>query len=340
MIEIPCLVFPTEGVSTDAVRKKGNISGLVRRLSKRRLASRQLGHQGLLSGVYADAIEINGGSQVAAGGYITTIGLIGGFALTCFVSVPLFEPLVMESSNFWLALFGFVSGILLLAFSTFWIGIYFEMFSPAEQPIFFDRKHRKVYYVQRSARRRFILFGPSTVEARSVDWDLVDAEHHAKLRASTASVGRDHYLLFLMRASAANPQIAGHYVLGPLEFPGALWEYIRCYMELGQPPLQADEAPPNKAARFDMMEALAFRRRNYWRDWKEFPWTQFWQHLCLPLFAVFLLVNRCVVWTAQKVDWPPEITEALGRPMTPADLHTASGLVSQQPLSTQEKHTD
>lgn len=309
--------FHTKGLSTDEARKDGSVFGLVRRLSKRRPAGRQAGHQGRLTGIYAEGIELNGGSQVAAGGFTTTFGLLGG-ATCLYFMLPFWSRLFAGSS-------GWPKYILLLftvlaASSIFLIGIYFEMFTPSEQPIYFDRKRRKVYYVQRGARRRFFLFGPSTIEERVVDWDLVDAEHHTKARASTASVGRDHYLVLLMRTSASDPTIAGHYVIGPVDFPGALWEYIRRYMEKDEPPLQSDEAPPYKGQGFDMIEALKQRRRDYWKDWKEFPWTQLWQHLALPLFAVFFVVNRCVVWTAQKVNWPQEVKDALGSPITEEEL--------------------
>ncbi|MNY61587.1 hypothetical protein D3C86_1982810 [compost metagenome] len=69
-----------------------------------------------------------------------------------------------------------------------------------------------------------------------------------------------------------------------------------------------------------MIEALKQRRKNYWKDWQELPWSQLWQHLALPLFAVFFVVNRFVVWTAQKVQWPQEVVEALGAPITEEDL--------------------
>ena len=220
-----------------------------------------------------------------------------------------------ENGFYLLTFFGFI-----VTFCVFFIGVYFEMFSPSEMPIYFDRARRKVYYVHRGSRRRFILFGPSVVEARVIDWSLVDAEHHTKATASTASVSRDHYLVFLMRKSEDDPTIADHYVIGPIDFPSALWEYIRRYMEKDAAPLTAEETPPYKGPVFDMVEALKQRKKDYWRDWKEFPWTQLWQHLVLPLFAVFFLVNRCVVWTAQKVHWPAEVTQALGEAITEEDL--------------------
>lgn len=300
------------GVSTDDARQEGLVSGLVQRYDKRLPGSPEGGHQGRLSGVYRDAVEVNGGSIVEAGGYVTTFGLIGsgagmvyGWSFLC--------GLFHDQAWGWFAL------NISIIWSLFAIGLYFEMFSPSEQPIYFDRAHRKVYYVHQG-RKRFWLFGPSVVEARSADWSLVDAELHTKLGGSTTSISRSYHMVFLVRSSERDPTIVDHFVLPALDFPGAMWEYIRGYMEAGTPPLRAGEAPPFKGQGFDMIEALKQRIRDYRRDWKEFFWKQLFFHLTLPLFLVFLLVNRCVVWTAQTVHWPPEITEALGPPITEADL--------------------
>jgi hypothetical protein len=305
--------FNINGVSTDDVRQEGLISGLLQRFDKHLPGSAQAGHQGRLSEVYRDAIELNGGSLASAGGFTTTFGLVGFLALSYFFQSTL--STIIHNGDYFLLFVFFVT-----ATPVFFVGIYFEMFSPSEQPIYFDRARRKVCYVHQGRRKRFILFGPSTVEARMADWSLVDCELHAKLGGSTTSVRRTCHLLFLVRASETDPTIVDWFVLPQVEFPGAMWEYIRGYMEADMPPLIANEAPPIKGKGFDMIEALRQRYKDYWRDWKEFPWTQLWQHLVLPLFAVFLVVNRFVVWTAQTVSWPREITEALGAPMTPADV--------------------
>ncbi|WP_295538398.1 DUF6708 domain-containing protein [uncultured Pseudacidovorax sp.] len=306
--------FNTRGVSTDDARQENLVAGLVQRYDKRLPGSPEAGHEGRLSGVYRDATELNGGSVTAAGGYVTTIGLIGCLGMNWYAWPDLIEM--------WgLGVEGKVATLLCLAMgiSIFIVGLYFEMFSPSEQPIYFDRAHRKVYYVHQG-RKRFWLFGPSVVEARSADWSLVDAELHTKLGGSTTSISRSYHMVFLVRSSERDPTIVDHFVLPALDFPGAMWEYIRGYMEAGTPPLRAGEAPPFKGQGFDMIEALKQRIRDYRRDWKEFFWKQLFFHLTLPLFLVFLLVNRCVVWTAQTVHWPPEITEALGPPITEADL--------------------
>lgn len=304
--------FNARGVSTDDARQENLVAGLVQRYDKRLPGSPEGGHQGRLSGVYRDAVEVNGGSLIAAGGYVTTYGLIGALGCTWLAWPSLVENWVRREW-FLLAFAVFAFG------AVFFIGLYFEMFSPSEQPIYFDRERRKVYYVHQG-RKRFWLFGPSVVEARSANWSLVDAELHTKLGGSTTSISRSYHMVFLVRASESDPTIVDHFVLPALDFPGAMWEYIRGYMEAGTPPLRAGEAPPFKGQGFDMIDALKQRIRDYRRDWKEFFWKQLFFHLTLPLFLVFLLVNRCVVWTAQTVHWPKEITEALGPPITEADL--------------------
>ena len=307
----------TSGQSTDAERDGGRVFGVVRRYYKRIAASNKAWHQRKLTGVYQDAIELCGGSLVAAGGYVTTFGVTFGLVFTLFLKTMLLD--LIRSGRAW-----DYAVLLWWAFAPFcvaWVGLYFEFFAPSESPIYFDRANRKVYYVSRSKRRRFILFGPSRIEARSVDWSLVDAEHQTTAGGSAVSVRSIDHLVFLMRTSATDPTIAGFYVIGNIEFPNELWEYIRAYMEEGAAPLMADEAPPVKGGeQFEMMAALRERKHNYWSDWKTRPLTMIWQHLALPLFVVFFVVNRLVVWSAQTVKWPPEVKPALGVPVTEADV--------------------
>ncbi|MDP9901888.1 DUF6708 domain-containing protein [Variovorax ginsengisoli] len=309
------LGFNTSGISTEDARQVSLVAGLIERYDKRLPGGGEAAQQGRLSEVYSNAVELNGGSLVSAGGYTTTFGLVaGGGAVwaTSGGSLSLWTDL--QSGHYVAFLFGIAA-----FFAIFFIGIYFEMFSPSEMPIYFDRLRRKVYYVHQGQRKRFLLFGPTTVEARTADWSLVDCELHAKVGGSTTSFRRTFHLVFLVRASASDPTIVDSFVLPSVDFPGAMWEYIRGYMEAGMPPLQAGEVSPTKGPKgikgFDMVEALKQRRKDYWRDWKEFPWTQLWQHLALPLFVVFFVVNRFVVWTAQTVTWPKEIEDALGAPI-------------------------
>jgi hypothetical protein len=318
----------TRGVSTDAERE--NVYGVRRRYGKRGQASDKVWHANKLTGVYRDAIELQGGSLVAAGGYTTTFGAIGGSLIFWFIRAEL--P-TLFGMGFWgyFTLLGMFCG----AYSIALIGLYLEFFGPSAAPIYFDRTRRKVYYVYRSKYRRWVLFGPSRIEARSVDWDLVDCERQVTTGGSTASIRQHEHLVFLMRRSPSDPTIGGFYVISGLEFPDALWEYIRRYMEEGAPPLAPGEAPPKARSgkAIDMFKALLERRRTYWADWQATPGSMRLQHLLLPFVLVWIVVNRLVVWTAQKVVWPPEVKAALGAPITEVDLasDTAHALRAQDP---------
>jgi len=306
----------TSGVSTDAERE--NVYGVRRRYGKRGSAFDKAWHANKLTGVYRDAIELQGGSLVAVGGYVTTFGMVCGGIGSWLLRTMLFD--LAKIGNFWgyfVLVFGFCS-----LFSVALVGLYLEFFGPSEAPIYFDRARRKVYYVYRSKYRRWVLFGPSRIEARAVDWDLVDCERQVTTGGSTVSITQHEHLVFLMRRSPSDPTIGGFYVISGLEFPDALWEYIRRYMEEGAPPLAAGEAPPKARSgkAIDMFKALLERRKTYWADWQATPASMLLQHLLLPFVLVWIVVNRLVVWTAQTVVWPPEVKAALGAPITEADL--------------------
>ncbi|WP_153012953.1 DUF6708 domain-containing protein [Pseudacidovorax intermedius] len=306
----------TRGISTDAERE--NVYGVRRRYGNRGSVGEKAWHANKLTGVYRDAIELQGGSLVAVGGYVTTYGVVAGGIGAWFTRSFLFD--LLKSGEFW----GYVVLALNLCMisAIAFVGLYFEFFGPSEAPIYFDRARRKVYYVYRSRYRRWVLFGPSRIQARVVDWDLVDCERQVTTGGSTVSIRQHEHLVFLMRRSPSDPTIGGFYVISGLEFPDALWEYIRRYMEEGAPPLAAGEVPPKARSgkAIDMFKALLARRHGYWAEWKDKPGSMVLQHLLLPFVLVWIVVNRLVVWTAQTVVWPPEVKAALGAPITEADL--------------------
>ena len=316
------MLLNTSGISTDAERE--GVWGVRTRYGKRGRVSDRVWHANKLTGVYRDAIELQGGSLVAAGGYVTTFGVVAGSL--AFWSTRSWEIVsdAVRTGDFWgylVVLFGFVA-----LFCVALVGLYFEFFGPSEAPIYFDRVRRKVYYVYRSRQRRWVLFGPTRIEARVVDWDLVDAERQVTTGGSTVSITQHEHLVLLMRRAERDPRIGGFYVIGGIEFTDALWEYIRRYMEEGAPPLAADEAPPQARSgkTLDMLQALWARRKTYWADWKATPGSMVLQHLLIPFLLVWIVVNRLVVWTAQTVVWPPEVKAALGEPITQSDLDVDS----------------
>ncbi|WP_280810117.1 hypothetical protein [Variovorax boronicumulans] len=103
--------------------------------------SHQAGHQGRLTGVYQNAIELDGGSLVSAGGVVTTIGLVA--AVVAFYFLGDVIAWSYEEGHYGLFFWSiFCSSISCL------IGAYFELFSPSEAPIYFDRLNRRVYFVE------------------------------------------------------------------------------------------------------------------------------------------------------------------------------------------------
>ncbi|WP_295541800.1 DUF6708 domain-containing protein [uncultured Pseudacidovorax sp.] len=305
----------TSGISADAERS--NVYGVRRRYGKRGSVGAKAWHANKLTGVYPDGIELQGGSLVAVGGYVTTFGVVSAGIGIWFLRSIFFD---LGQHEFWD--YFTVVGMFCMAFAIAFVGLYFEFFGPSEAPIYFDRARRKVYYVYRSRYRRWVLFGPSRIQARVVDWDLVDCERQVTTGGSTVSIRQHEHLVFLMRRSPSDPTSGGFYVISDLEFPDALWEYIRRYMEEGAPPLAAGEAPPKARSGkpIDMFKALLERRHGYWAEWKDKPGSMVLQHLLLPFVLVWIVVNRLVVWTAQTVVWPPEVKAALGAPITEADL--------------------
>ena len=62
------------------------------------------------------------------------------------------------------------------------------------------------------------------------------------------------------------------------------------------------------------------------RRWKEQPWKTLLKYIgmpvTVPLYILWLFFNRLTVWTAQKVEWPQHIVDAIGPLVTELDLRT------------------
>jgi hypothetical protein len=316
----------TRGRSTDEDRSGGKVAGLVKRYTKRRSAGGSVGHGGNLTGVYPDAIEFQRMYLTGAGGYYLAdcflIGVIGTYLFTTFA----LEGAIRNGAYGAMA-FAYVGSWMFFIFFA-----YLELFAPADSPIYFDRKHRKVYKVLQSGARRWGFFGPRKSRLVAYDWDLVDAEHHTTLQASTATASRVHHLVFLVRKSEGDPAIVDHFTFAGVDFVPELWEYIRRYMENGAAPLLQNEFPPvsNMGAYVpwsDFGAVVPFLDQPG-RRWKEQPWKTLFKYIgmpvTVPLYVLWLFFNRLTVWTAQKVEWPNDITNDLGRLIDELDLRTGT----------------
>jgi hypothetical protein len=301
--------------------------GGTERYSTRRSASGIASHGEWLTGVYADAIEFHRVYLTGAGGHYLAecfvMGLIGTFLAWKYVLVPV--PWDRGFLDYAIIAFAFLGSWMFFAFFA-----YLELFAPADSPIYFDRRHRKVYKVLQSGARRWGFFGPRKSRLVAYDWDLVDAEHQTTLQASTATATRMHHLVFLVRKSKDDSTIVDHFIFASVDFVPALWEYIRRYMEEGSAPLVEGEFPPvsNMGVYVpwsDFGAVVPFLDQPA-RRWKEQPWKTLYKHIAMPitvpLYLNWLFFNRLTVWTAQKVEWPKEIKRDIGRLINELDLRS------------------
>jgi len=287
------------------------------------------GHGGKLTGVYPETIEFQRIILSGMGGFYTTFCFVGGIVLSCFFAEfsPRDFPNLDDPWDLSILIFE-----ILVAWGFFVFFACFELFAPADQPVYFDRKHRKVYKVVQSGKRRWGLVGPRKSKLVAYDWDLIDAEHQTTMHANTATVSRLHHLVFLMRKSADDPTIVDHFIFAMIDFVPALWEYIRRYMEEDAAPLIEGEFPPWSQVGVyepwsDVHAYVPFLDPEYRQRRKERPWKTFfqtlWMPITVPLYILWLFFNRLTVWTAQKVEWPREIVEAIGPLISEEDLRTA-----------------
>lgn len=312
------------GRSTDKERSPSTLGGLLQRYKKRTQASMTVDHWGRLTGVHANTIEFQRMLFLGAGGYWLTYGFVAG-AISSILMTLFFLSEFLELKAYLSIVVWYAASWLLFA-----LFAYVELFSPSDRPIYFDRKHRKIYKVVSVGPRRWGRIGPRNAILTAYDWSLVDAEHHATVQVSAATAQRNHHLVFLVRRSSGDPTIVDHFEFTNVEIVSALWEYIRRYMEENEAPLTAGEFPPQSTigvykpwSDFGGVVPLLDQPA---RRLRERPWKTFFQCLAVPLtvplYVLWLFFNRLTVWTAQQVEWPPQIVDAIGPLITEQDLRT------------------
>lgn len=219
-------------------------------------------------------------------------------------------------------LFAVFSGFPLLYYWT----IRFELFRPYDEPIIFDRKNRKVYRIFCEALPGLRgLFKPWPMHACEYDWDLIDAEHNARIVTSGSTLRRDSNLVFIVRKSADDPTIIDSFNIGsPLmmsldETVAATYEHIRRFMEEDGPPIPEGEKLPERTP-----QQHAWKRvldwsplgAKYWQAWRQELPMMLLAHALFPLTIVlgglWLFFNRLAVWTSRPIVWPAEVVAAVG----------------------------
>lgn len=335
------------GASTEEERPGGDISGIVKRYRKDRTAEGFPQALGWIKAIYPDAIEYTGMVKELRGyGFFLAIfGIAGGVLSLWFVASTTSSSVFTGGLNdpLWFRLFVWtffpLAGLICLAF-VLWVGLFgfrIDLLRPADLPIIFDRKHRKVYRILREEQPGWRgLFRRWPVMAGEYDWDLVDAEHEAEVLATGATVVRNHFLMFIVRKSTSDPtiidsfQIANASALSDRSVP-AMWEHIRRFMEEGGPhlptpdePLASHEVP---SSWWHSVGATGPFGPGYMKRWDEQPGYMWFMHLALPVTLPTFLLWGTGNWlsykTAIAVDWPQAVKRAVGKPSRIASYRAA-----------------
>jgi len=332
------------GSSTDAARPEKKGTGILQRFSKHEPATERPQALGWIKHRYTEAIEYTNMVEGLRGaGFL--IGLFGGSGSVFGAAYPWYIGL---GSGDWFGLLMllvftpimFLFGSWVLAF-----GLRFDLFKPADLPIIFDRKHRKVYRILREEQIGPLgFFKPWPLMACEYEWDLVDAEHQAEIVTSGKLVTRNHFLMFAVRKSAEDPtiidsfQIANANSLGEQLVP-AMWEHIRRFMEERGPHLPSPGEPLAAIAEspswWQCMGATGPFGPNYFTEWRENTGFQIIMHVGLPFFLPMFLIWGTGNWlghkTSYRIDWPDEVLAAIGPAQDDARTYRA------QPSGTDEE---
>ncbi len=228
-----------------------------------------------------------------------------------------------------------VSSLIFLSLSTatvigavlvwLWV-IRLELIRPYDEPVIFDRKNRKVYRIFCEAQPGLKgLFKPWPMRACEYDWDLIDAEHNARIVTSGSTLRRDSNLVFIVRKSADDPTIIDSFNIGsPLmmsldETVAATYEHIRRFMEENGPPIPEGEKLPEHAPRQGFWKRVrdwSPMGARYWQAWRQELPMMLLAHVLFPLTIVlgglWLFFNRLAVWTSRPIVWPAEVVAAVG----------------------------
>jgi hypothetical protein len=210
-----------------------------------------------------------------------------------------------------------------------WLAVYairLELFRPIDEPTIFDRKHRKVYRIFCEAQPGLKgLFKPWPLRACEYEWDLIDAEHNARLVTTGSTVRRDSSLVFNVRKSVDDPTIIDSFNIGNSlifsldETVAATYEHIRRFMEEGGPPLPEGESLPQPKPRKGFWARVWLATPfspSYWRAWRDELPMMLLAHVVFPLTIVlgglWLFFNWLAVATSRPIEWPPEVVAAVG----------------------------
>lgn len=312
------------GRSTDSERPDGQVSGIVKRFAKSIQVATKPTVLGLLKTKFPHALELTGISHEVRG-LIFFMGLITGGVGIFFGQMSFFGLLDRDIERTFIKIMLCVSTFFFIfGFCVLLRAIRYEFFRPEDEPIIFDRKHRKVYRLFRETHPGWKgLFRPWPMRAAEYEWDLIDVEHNAVLMTTGSTITRLHNLIFIVRRSATDPTIIDSFEVGNTIQLGEttvapLWEHIRRFMEEQGPHIPAGEAlitskPP--ATLWESMGAVGPIGPDYFSLWKTQRGTMIFYHLLFPFFLPMFLLWGLFNWlsykTATPIHWPQEVLDAV-----------------------------
>lgn len=320
------------GRSTPEDRPETSGRGIIKRFRKNESVGSRPISFGWIKATYPNAIEYTGITSEARGLLfmwgVFSLLLMGGFGVWVW---PV--PLTAEEP----ALYGVFMALACWLFVLFMLLFTnrIELFRPTDEPVVFDRQHRKVYRIFREQAPGWKgLLKPWPLYAVAYDWDLVDAEHNAEISASGTVITQQNALTFFVRKSATDPTIIDFFNVGQImalteQSVPAVWEHIRRFMEDNGPHLPPGEAvyapqpPQNLWRAIRGVMPMGPMPIGQWVASHPFFALVF---LALsPLFGPLFLIAGIGNWLSHKtaipIRWPQEVLDAIG----PATAGESSG---------------
>lgn len=288
---------------------------------------------GFLKATYANAIEFTD-APPAQRGLLLTIAIIGSVTFLVFDTwaiTGLLDPATVDVFDAVMAaLFSLLPALALcvLIFSA-----RVELFRPEDQPVLFDRQHRKVYRLARSVPVGLsALIKPWPLTCTTFDWDDLTVVHVAPLSTTGSTITRHHHLVFSAKSPSANPQhlqdeftFGNHLILGETTI-APLWEHIRRFMEEGGPHLPEDDVLADMRSPTSWkqsMKSIAPHGPDLsFLSWikKEWPFAILLitlSPIVLPIYLIWGTCNWLSHKTSKPAQWPHRVLVAVGNATTP-----------------------
>jgi hypothetical protein len=315
---------PGVGRSTKEERPDGQSSGIIKRFKKNERACPNATGFGLIRAASNNVIEYIGVTSDVRGMLLLTGVLAAGTGVglgQMMLDTLLERPITR------------VFDVFLITVAIFFIGwgLYMaikcgrlELFRPADEPVVFDRKYRRIYRIFRESQPGLRgLFRRWPMRAAEYEWELTDAEHNTNLVATGSTIMTYHTLIFIIRKSATDPTIIDSFNVGTTVQMGAqsvpaVWEHIRRFMEEDGPPLPGGETiSPSDIPRtlWQSLCDIGPFGNSYRLWWRENTGFMVLIHVCLPVFAPFFVCWAICSWlsyrTATSVRWPDGVPRAV-----------------------------